>query len=100
MSQRTQEIGIRTAVGATRRDILALVMKQGLLPVGIGLLVGVPAALAVTPILRSQLVNVSPTDPMSLIVAAATLIFSATIGCWIPARRAVRVDPVVALRHE
>ena len=100
VSQRTQEIGIRTAVGATPRDILALVMKQGLLPVAIGLLVGVPAALAVTPILRSQLVNVSPTDPMSLIVAAATLIFSATIGCWIPARRAVRVDPVVALRHE
>ena len=63
VSQRTQEIGIRTAMGATRRDILTLVMKQGLLPVGIGLLVGLPAALAVTPVLRSQLVNVSPTDP-------------------------------------
>jgi putative ABC transport system permease protein len=100
VSQRTQEIGIRTAFGATRRDILALVMKQGLFPVGIGLLVGVPAALAVTPILKSQLVNVSPADPTSLIVAAGTLIFAATLGCWIPARRAVRVDPVVALRHE
>jgi putative ABC transport system permease protein len=100
VSQRTQEIGIRTAMGATARDILALVMKQGMLPVGIGLLVGLPAALAVTPILKSQLVNVSPTDPTSLIVAGATLILSATLGCWIPARRAVRVDPVVALRHE
>jgi putative ABC transport system permease protein len=100
VSQRTQEIGIRTAMGATARDILALVMKQGMLPVGIGLLVGLPAALAVTPILKSQLVNVSPTDPTSLIVAAGTLILSATLGCWIPARRAVRVDPVVALRHE
>jgi putative ABC transport system permease protein len=100
VSQRTQEIGVRTAMGATARDILALVMKQGMLPVGIGLLVGLPAALVVTPILKSQLVNVSPTDPASLIVAAGTLILSATLGCWIPARRAVRVDPVVALRHE
>ena len=100
VSQRTQEIGIRTAMGATARDILALVMKKGMLPVGIGLLVGLPAALAVTPILKSQLVNVSPTDPTSLIVASGTLIMSATLGCWIPARRAMRVDPVVALRHE
>jgi putative ABC transport system permease protein len=100
VSQRTQEIGIRTAMGATPLDILALIMKQGMLPVSIGLLVGLPAALAVTPILKSQLVNVSPTDPTSLIAAAATLILSATLGCWIPAHRAVRVEPVVALRHE
>jgi putative ABC transport system permease protein len=100
VSQRTQEIGIRTALGANRRDILALVMKQGLLPVGIGLLVGIPAAFTVTPILRSQLVNVSPSDPTSLISAAGILILSAALGCWIPARRAVRVNPVVALRHQ
>lgn len=102
VSQRNaQEIGIRTAMGATPPgDILALVMKQGMLPVGIGLLVGLPAALAVTPILKSQLVHVSPADPTSLIVAAATLIVSATLGCWLPARRAMRVGPMVALRHE
>jgi putative ABC transport system permease protein len=100
VSQRTQEIGIRTAMGATARDILALVMKQGMLPVSIGLLVGLPAALAVTPVLKSQLVNVSPTDPITLFVASGVLVLSATLGCWIPARRAVRVDPVVALRHE
>jgi putative ABC transport system permease protein len=100
VSQRTQEIGIRTAMGATARDILALVMKQGMLPVGLGLLLGLAAALGITPILKSQLVNVSPTDPTSLIVAAATLIVFATLGCWIPARRALRVDPVIALRHE
>jgi putative ABC transport system permease protein len=100
VSERTQEIGIRTALGATARDILALVMKQGLLPVGIGLILGLAAALGVTRILTSQLVNVSPTDPTSLIVAAATLIVFATLGCWIPARRALRVDPVIALRHE
>jgi putative ABC transport system permease protein len=100
LSQRTQEIGIRTAMGATARDILALVMKQGMLPVGIGLLVGLPAALAVTPVLKSQLVNVSPTDPITLFGASGVLIVSAILGCWIPARRAMRVDPVVALRHE
>ncbi len=87
-------------MGATARDILALVMRQGMLPVGLGLLLGLAAALGVTPILRSQLVNVSPTDPTSFIIAAATLIVFATLGCWIPARRALRVDPVIALRHE
>ena len=100
VSQRTQEIGIRTAMGATARDILALVFKQGMLPVGIGLTIGLPAALAVTPLLKSQLVNVSPADPITLLVASGVLVVSATLGCWIPARRAMRVDPVVALRHE
>ena len=100
VSQRTQEIGIRTAMGATARDILTLVFKQGLLPVSIGLTIGLPAALAMTPILKSQLVNVSPTDPISLLAASGILVLSATLGCWIPSRRAVRVDPVVALRHE
>jgi putative ABC transport system permease protein len=100
VSQRTQEIGIRTAMGATARDVLALVFKQGMLPVGIGLAIGLPAALAVTPILKSQLVNVSPTDPVTFLVASAVLVLSAALGCWIPARRAMRVDPMVALRHE
>ena len=100
VSQRTQEIGIRSALGASAADILTLVMKEGMLPVSIGLLTGLIAALAVTPVLKSQLVNVSPTDPAALIAASATLIGAATLGCWIPARRAVRVDPVVALRHE
>jgi putative ABC transport system permease protein len=100
VSQRTQEIGIRTAMGAMARDILALVFRQGMLPVGIGLTLGLAAALAVTPILKSQLVQVSPADPITIVVASATLIVAATLGCLIPARRALRVDPVVALRHE
>jgi predicted permease len=100
VSQRTQEFGIRTAMGATAGDILRLVFKQGMLPVGIGLTIGLPAALAVTPILKSQLVNVSPTDPITLLVASGVLVLSATLGCWIPARRAMRVGPAVALRHE
>jgi len=71
-----------------------------MLPVGIGLTIGLPAALAVTPILKSQLVSISPTDPVTFLVASGVLILSATLGCSIPAWRAVRVDPVVALRHE
>jgi putative ABC transport system permease protein len=100
VSQRTQEIGIRTAMGATARDILSLVFKQGMLPVGIGLSIGLAAGFAVTPLLKTQLVGVSPADPLTLVVASATLVVSATLGCLIPARRAMRVDPVVALRHE
>jgi hypothetical protein len=99
-SERTQEIGIRTAMGATARDIFALIFRQGMLPVAIGLAIGLGAALAVTPILKSQLVQVSPADPLTLIAASATLIVAATLGCLIPARRATRVDPLVALRHQ
>ena len=100
VSQRTQEIGIRTAMGATARDILALVFRQGMLPVWIGLTLGLVAALAVIPILKSQLVQVSPADPITIVVASVTLIVAATLGCLIPARRAAKVDPLVALRCE
>jgi predicted permease len=100
VSERTQEIGIRTAMGATARDVFALIFRQGMLPVAIGLAIGLGAALAVTPILKSQLVQVSPADPLTLVAASATLIVAATLGCLIPARRATRVDPLVALRHE
>jgi predicted permease len=99
-SQRTKEIGIRLAIGATAGDILTLVIKQGMLPVGVGLAFGLPAAFAMAPVLKSQLVNVSPADPISLLLASGILAMSAAVGCWIPARRAVRVDPMVVLRHE
>ena len=100
ISQRTQEIGVRMAVGATTHDILKLVFKQGMLPLGIGLAIGLAASFAVIHLMKSALVQVSPADPVTYIVASAVLVFSATLGCWIPARRAMRVDPVVALRHE
>jgi putative ABC transport system permease protein len=100
VSQRTQEIGIRMAVGATARDILQLMYLQGMLPLGIGLAIGLAASLAVNRVLKSALVHVSPTDPITLVVASAALILAATLGCLIPARRAMRVDPLVALRHE
>ncbi len=100
VSQRTQEIGIRMAIGATTSDILRLVFQQGMLPLGIGLSIGLVASLAVNRVLKSQLVNVSPSDPVTLVVASAALVFAATLGCFIPARRAMRVDPVDALRHD
>jgi predicted permease len=100
VSQRTQEIGVRIAMGATARDILALVFKQGMLPLGIGLAIGLAGSVAVNTILKSALVQVSPTDPVALAAASAVLILAAVLGCLIPARRAIRVDPAVALRNE
>jgi putative ABC transport system permease protein len=100
VSRRTQEIGIRMAVGATARDILGLVLRQGMLPLGVGLAIGLAGSLAVNRVLKDALVKISPTDPVTLVVASAVLIVAATLGCVIPARRAIRVDPLVALRHE
>jgi putative ABC transport system permease protein len=99
VSQRTREIGVRIAIGATARDILGLVFKLGMLPTAIGLIIGLAASVAVTRVLSSELVQVSPSDPATLAAASAVLICSAMLGCWIPARRARRVDPMVALRH-
>jgi putative ABC transport system permease protein len=100
VSQRTQELGIRMAIGATSRDILRLVFRQGMLPLGIGLAIGLVASFAVNRVLKSALVEVSPSDPITLALASAALIFAAALGCLIPAVRAMRVDPVIALRHE
>jgi putative ABC transport system permease protein len=97
---RTQEIGIRMAIGATTRDVVTLVFAQGMMPLAIGLTVGLAASLAVNRLLSSLLIQVSPADPVTLVAASAILMLSATLGCLIPARRAVRVDPVVALRHD
>jgi predicted permease len=97
---RTQEIGIRMAIGATSRDVVGLVIAQGMVPLAVGLTVGLAASLAVNRLLSSLLIQVSPADPVTLIAASAILMLSATLGCLIPARRAIRVDPVVALRHD
>jgi predicted permease len=100
VSQRAQEIGIRMAIGATARDILRLVFAQGMLPLGIGLAIGLAASLGINRLLQSMLVSISPWDPITLIAASAVLIVAAMLGCVIPARRAMRVDPAVALRYE
>jgi putative ABC transport system permease protein len=100
VSQRTQEIGVRMAIGASARDIRSLVIRQGVIPLGIGLAVGLAASLAVNRVLKTQLVEVSPADPVTLAIVSAVLAASAMCGCLIPVRRAMRVDPVVALRQE
>jgi putative ABC transport system permease protein len=99
VSRRTQEMGIRLAIGATARDILALVMRQGMRPLGIGLVIGLAGSLGVNRLLQSQLVQVSAADPLTYGIAVLVLAASAAVGCWIPARRAMKLDPLVALRH-
>jgi predicted permease len=100
LSQRTREIGIRIAVGATTRDILKLVLNVAMFPVVIGLITGLAGLFAVNRVLSSEFVRVSPADPPSFLIACAALVVSAMLACWIPARRAMRLDPVAALRRE
>ena len=100
VSQRTQEIGVRMALGASGQNILQLVFAQGIKQLAIGLAIGLAAAFGLTRVLRSLLVQVSPTDPLTLALVALVLAAAATLGCLIPARRAMRLDPVLALRNE
>jgi predicted permease len=99
-TQRTQELGIRMALGASPRQILALLLKQGARLVIAGLLFGLAGAWALTRAMTHMLVGVSPSDPLTYLSVAALLSFITLLACWIPARRAVRVDPTVALRYE
>ncbi len=100
VSQRTQEIGLRMALGASGPTILQLIFAQGMTQVIIGLLIGLGAAVGLTRALNTLLVQVTPGDPVTLISVALVLTAAAVLGCLIPAFRAMRVDPVVALRHE
>jgi ABC-type antimicrobial peptide transport system permease subunit len=100
VSQRTQEIGLRIALGASGPTILQLIFAQGMTQVIIGLAIGLAAAIGLTRALESLLIQVSPGDPVTLIFVALVLTAAAILGCLIPALRAMRVDPVVALRHE
>ena len=99
-AQRTQEIGIRMALGAEPRDILSMVMRQSTIVVGAGLLVGLAVALIGTSAIANFIVGIKPTDPATFITVAAALTFVALVACWIPARRATKVNPIVALRHD
>ncbi|MBS1791403.1 MAG: ABC transporter permease [Acidobacteria bacterium] len=100
VAQRTREIGIRIALGATAGNVLRFVLRQGLLLVMIGVVLGLAGALAVTRLLHSLLYNVSETDPYTFSFVALLLAAVALLACWIPARRATKVDPMIALRNE
>lgn len=100
VSERTHEIGVRMAMGAQRNDVSLLVLGHGAKLAGIGVIGGLLAAFVLTRLLSSLLFGVSATDPVIFVVVAILLIFVALVACYIPARRAMRVDPVVALRCE
>jgi putative ABC transport system permease protein len=100
VAQRTRELGIRFALGASRGDVLRLVLGQGAVLVGIGLAAGLLGALVASRALRSVLYNVAPLDPAALISALLVLSLVALIACFLPARRACLVDPIEALRME
>jgi putative ABC transport system permease protein len=98
VTQRAHEIGIRMALGAARRSVLAMVMRQGLVLVGLGVVIGVAGSLGLTRLIESQLFGVRPSDPTTFVAVAVTLVGVAALATLIPAMRATRVDPVVALR--
>jgi predicted permease len=100
VSRRTREIGVRMALGAQRGDVLRLTLRQGLLLTGFGLALGSAAALSLTRLIKTMLYDVSPTDPLTFVAVALLLASVALLACWIPARRATKVDLMVALRCE
>ena len=100
VAQRTREIGIRMALGAAKGDVLKLVLRHSLILIGIGLVVGLGGSLALTRLIESQLWGVSATDPATFVIVSLLLILVALTATFIPTRRAVQVDPTVALRYE
>ena len=100
VSQRTREIGIRGAIGATRGQIIELILGQGMLKTALGLVAGLAGAVFLTRFLRKLLFDVSPIDPVAFVAVTVLLLLVALLASWLPARRAAKVDPVIALRAE
>ena len=100
VAQRTREIGIRSALGARSGDLMRLMLRQGLVLAGVGLVVGLPIAFAAARLLSGFLLGGSSADPLVFALAAAALTLVTLLASWIPARRAARVDPMVALRAQ
>jgi putative ABC transport system permease protein len=100
VARRTQEVGIRMALGARRGQVLAMVLREGMRTIVIALIVGLVVAVATTRLLSSQLFGVSAVDPLTFAVVPVLLAVVALAACYLPARRASRVDPIVALRAD
>jgi putative ABC transport system permease protein len=100
VSTRQREIGIRSALGANKRDVLWLVVRDGMCVAGVGLLIGLVAAAGVARVLQSQLPGIEPVDPVAFLLAPGVLATVALVACMLPARRAAAIDPAVALRYE
>jgi ABC-type antimicrobial peptide transport system permease subunit len=100
VTRRTREIGIRMALGAQRHNVLSAVVRQGMTLTLIGCVLGVVLAVALTRIVSSLLYGVTPTDPLTFIVTVSLLGGVAFVSCWLPARRAARIDSMAALRYE
>src|SRR5258706_1376274 len=100
VAQRTQEIGLRMALGAQRRNVLSLILGEVGMLTGLGIAAGLPAALVLAYLVRSQLFGVSSADPLTILASTATLALVTLLAGFLPARRAMRVEPLVALRYE
>src|SRR5262249_19122442 len=100
VAERTPEIGVRIALGAQTRDVLRMIMAHGLKPALIGSVAGIIASLALSRTLSSLLYGVTATDPVTIVIVVLLLSFVAMLACFLPARRATKVDPMVALRCE
>jgi putative ABC transport system permease protein len=100
VSRRTREIGVRVALGARSRDVLGLVLGQGMRTILIGIVIGVAGSLLLTRTLKSLLFGITATDPLTFAAVILLLIVAALLACYVPARRASKVDPMVALRYE
>jgi putative ABC transport system permease protein len=100
VGQRTHEIGVRMSLGAQAHQVLRMVLRQGMRLVVIGICLGLAGSLALTRLLRSLLYEISPADPLSFAVVPILLATVTLLACWLPARRAAKVNPMVALRYE
>jgi ABC-type antimicrobial peptide transport system permease subunit len=100
VSRKTNEIGIRMALGSGRIQIAGLILREALLMVLAGLVLGIPAALATARLMRSQLYGLGPYDPMTVFFALGLMTVVAVLACYLPATRAMRIDPMAALRYE
>jgi ABC-type antimicrobial peptide transport system permease subunit len=97
---RRREIGLRVALGADPRRVIALVLRQGLTPAGAGIAAGVPAGIAASRLLSAQLFETTPSDPLTAALTAGLVACVALLACFVPARRAARLDPSSALRNQ